>query len=135
MAVSNRLQELGAELKALKAAKKSASEELASVNKRIDKIARFDLPEEMSALEFEEVTIRGIGTLYVKADIYASVLAVNRDAAKEWLVENGYEDLITETINASTLKAWAKEFIKKNGELPPDEIFNITPYEFVDLKS
>jgi hypothetical protein len=135
MAESNRLQELGAKLKALKTAKKSATELLASINKGIEEITKNDLPEEMSALEIDKVTIKGIGTLSVKADIYASILASNRNAAKDWLVDQGYEDLVTETINASTLKAWAKEYIKQNGEPPPEEIFNITPYEYVDLKS
>lgn len=52
----------------------------------------------------------------------ASIIKDNKRAAYEWMRDN-YPDIISETINASTLAALAKDLSEKNQELPAD-LFN-----------
>lgn len=50
----------------------------------------------------------------------------------DWLVLNGAGDLIQETVNASSLKAAIKAWIKK-GAPPPETLFKITPAPLVSI--
>lgn len=52
----------------------------------------------------------------------ASIKGGQRDAAFEWLRDNGLEDIVTATVNASTLSAVAKTMAEENKELP-EELF------------
>jgi hypothetical protein len=47
--------------------------------------------------------------------------------AMQWLRDLGYEGMITETYNASTIKSLFRQQIK-DGVMPPDDIFNILPF-------
>ena len=79
------------------------------------------------------MSVSHIGTVYLTDDVRASIPAVNKMAAWQWLRDNGYEHLIVETINAGTLKSWAKERLVENDELPED-LFNIQPYTYAKIK-
>lgn len=59
-----------------------------------------------------------------KPQIFASVKTGQKAAAFAWLQENGKGDLIQETLNASTLSAFAQELGEKNEELP-ENIFSV----------
>lgn len=50
----------------------------------------------------------------------------------DWLVLNGAGDLIQETVNASSLKAAIKAWIKK-GTPPPDVLFKVAPAPLVSI--
>ncbi len=56
--------------------------------------------------------------------VFASLKKDQKEAAYEWLRQNKLEDLITETVNTSTLSAVAKGLAEDNMELPP-ELFNV----------
>lgn len=66
-------------------------------------------------------------TVTLKQDLSASIPKDSRDAAYQWLVENGLEDIITTTVNSSTLKATMKELAEKNMPFPPEDLIKITP--------
>jgi hypothetical protein len=57
--------------------------------------------------------------------VFASVNKDKKDAAYAWLRENDLGDLITETVNTSTLSAVAKSMAEENKELEPS-LFNIS---------
>jgi hypothetical protein len=67
-----------------------------------------------------------------RADIRCSVLASHRQDLYHWLDEHGHESLITETVNASTLKAFLKEEMKA-GRPIPTEYLSLHPYEQASL--
>ncbi len=48
-----------------------------------------------------------------------------KDGAYQWLVDNGLGDLITSTVNSSTLKATLKEWDRQNKPMPPEDLFTI----------
>lgn len=54
----------------------------------------------------------------------ASIKGDMKERAFEWLRANGLEDIVTETVNSSTLSAVAKSMVEENRELP-DDIFNV----------
>lgn len=54
----------------------------------------------------------------------ASIVPGKKEQAYAWLINDGAIDLIQETVNASTLSAYAKQKGEKNEELPAD-IFNV----------
>lgn len=60
----------------------------------------------------------------VQHKLHASIRGDKKEEAYKWLNENGLGDLITNTVNASTLSAAAKSMAEDNIELP-DEIFNV----------
>ena len=78
--------------------------------------------EEMVYARMENANIQSINvdntTLYCKTNLYASISKANKKEGFEWLENNGYEDLIQESVNARTLAATIKEFLATGGELP-----------------
>jgi hypothetical protein len=62
----------------------------------------------------------------------ANVKPEMKERAKDWLNNNGYDYLVTETVNPQSLSTLAKELGKENRELP-EEIFNTTIRNSISL--
>ena len=122
-----KLQELARELSNLKSTKDKIEEELSTVNKRIEILARQEIPEAMDEAGVQNVKFEGIGKIYLKGDVFASIPAESRDAAYEWLELTGRGSLIKPTVNSSSLKAAVKEWISQGEEIP-EELIRVTPY-------
>lgn len=58
------------------------------------------------------------------ARVFASIAAEQVESAYQWLRDNGYESLIKETVNSSSLSAAAKEMMQEGEELP-EELFKV----------
>lgn len=98
------------------------------LNDEFDQLKLKDLPDLMIEMELRTFTVEGIGRVQISGDVYASIAAANRDEAYAWLKANNYGDLIQETVNASTLKAWMKEGLTSGRKTPPEKLFKCTPY-------
>ena len=61
----------------------------------------------------------------ITEDISVSIPADSKPDAYTWLQDNGYGDIITTTVNSSTLKATMKEILK-DGVIVPEEVFKVT---------
>lgn len=122
-----KLQELARELSTLKSAKDKIEDELSAINKRIEILARQEIPEAMDEAGVQNVKFEGIGKIYLKGDVFASIPAESRDAAYEWLELTGRGSLIKPTVNSSSLKAAVKEWIAQGEEIP-EELIKVTPY-------
>lgn len=90
------------------------------------------LPEKMGADGMQNVTVKGVGRLSIRPDMQVSVLAENRTLLQRWLKDNGFGELVVETINSSTLKAFVKEQVNEGNDLPFD-LINIHAFEQVTL--
>lgn len=55
----------------------------------------------------------------------ASIKKGQREAAYEWLVKNGLKDLITPTVNASSLSATARKMQEEENKELPEDLFNV----------
>jgi hypothetical protein len=109
-----------------------ADQVLKDLKKMAEVLTTKTIPELMNDLGMDKARLRGIGELKIVPELYCSIPAAVREEAKQWLSEHGYGDLITETVNASTLRAWAKEQLLNGVEIP-DELFRLFPVTKVKL--
>lgn len=82
------------------------------------------IPTAMAEDDVTSITTK-IGRCTLTGDLYVKVK--NRPALHVWLQETGNESLITETVNAQTLKSFIKEQ-QKSGVEVPDAILDVTPF-------
>lgn len=121
------------------------AEEMAHLQKEIDRLQgakkelqrvydtlRFtDIPAAMDETGIDKLTLAGIGTLYLSADVRAALYGDTKMEAYQWLEDNGYGDLIQPYVFPQTLKAWAKERLKAGDELP--DLFAIEPFQMAKI--
>lgn len=96
----------------------------ATIQEQYDLLRRRRIPSMMEDNHIENININGI-KVRIGDELFISIPSEERDNAYKWLELHGYADLITNTINSSTLKAWAKESIKE-GQHIPENMFKIT---------
>lgn len=107
-----------------------ANEQADTVKKTVGKV--FDhtrtllLPAQMEEEGISGFKIKGIGRVNLTSDMRVSMK--DKEAGYAWLEENDHGDLITETVNASTLKALLSRMIR-DGQEVPEEIFKISPFD------
>ena len=85
----------------------------------------------MEEMGLESARIKGVGTLSLATDAYCTTPADARLDLQEWLRAHDAGDLIQETVNASTLKAFCKEQIGKGNDIPP--MVKFTPYTYAKI--
>lgn len=110
-----------------KADKESREEELKVVNKEYDFLRLKAIPTKFEDEGIEVLKVEGVGRVSLTGDMYVSMIKPAFTQFKEWLRDHGSESLVVETINASTLKAAVKQWIKK-GEEPPEQFLKVTPF-------
>lgn len=116
-----------ARMKELQGQKDKLETELSDINKELDLIRTKKIPELMESMELRNVTIEGLGRVQLAADIYASTREGQKETAMTWLRDCGYDNMITETYNASSLKALFRRMISEGVDIP-DDIFNVQPF-------
>ena len=113
----NTLFDLADELKAAKDEKKALDAQVKEVNARIETLDK-ELSDAMANVECEKFTRNG-STFYLNSRLFASPMAGNKDAMIAALKENGYGDIVTETVNANTMASFCEEQMAANeDELP-----------------
>lgn len=121
----SKIVDLATELAELKNEKELLGNQEKAINLRIEHLTRVLLPEAMDEDGVSNISIDGVGRVTLRGEVFASIRADNREAAYEWLRDTGRGSLISETVNASTLKAAVKEWLKQGEEIP--EIISVTP--------
>lgn len=106
------------------------------VTKIID-AAKTRLEKELLPGAFEAENLKSFTTkdgyrVTVSTRFFASIKQGLRDEAWDWLRANGLEDLITETVNASTLSATGKKLLEEGKELS-EELFETAYMPAVSL--
>jgi hypothetical protein len=108
--------------------KESLEETLKGVNETFDFLRITKIPTVMNDENIDRISVKGVGRVSITADMHVSIKADKKDDFYQWLRDNGRTDLISETVNASTLKASVKKMFKE-GEIPPEDLLNISPFE------
>lgn len=126
------LRLLAESMKMLQTEKETLEERLKQVNADLDKLRLHQIPERMAELGVPNIKFTGLGRLQLASDLYASTKEGKKDAAMEWLRDLGYENMITEGYNTSSLKALFRQMIAE-GKPIPDDIFNVTPFTRASL--
>lgn len=91
--------------------------------KQYDTIKRA-LPKKMEEAGLEKFTVDG-RPITTRIEIYTSIPADHREEAYAWLRKHGLGEIITNTVNGSTLRATVKEQLH-NGQHFPEDLFKIT---------
>lgn len=103
-------------LKDLKQHKKELESEIKALNAEIEE-TESKLVELMVAEEMQNFTRNG-QIFYLNSKVYASAVADRKLELYDWLKENGYGDLVYETVNANSLAAFVREQLEEADELP-----------------
>lgn len=130
--VNSSYAELAARLAELRDQISNKESEVSLLKQEREILQKKVLPEKMSADGMQNVTVKGVGRLSISTDMQVSVLAENRMLLQRWLKDNGFGELVVETINSSTLKAFVKERVNEGNDLPFD-LINIHAFEQVTL--
>lgn len=120
--------ELADQLRALREQKKDLEERVKVLNAEIDAL---DAKLVQAMIDQETQSFNRSGKLfYLKTVTRASAKAGEQERLYQWLKDNGYGDLVKETVNAQTLTGFAKELMEENDdELPGDLVDMVTIYE------
>jgi hypothetical protein len=121
------LREYCASMKSLQNRKEELDAQVKAVNIELDDLRIKKIPELMESMELRNCTIEGLGRVQLAADVFASTREGQKEAAMMWLRDCGYEDMITETYNATSLKALLRRMIVDGTDIP-DDIFNVQPF-------
>jgi hypothetical protein len=91
-------------------------------------VLRLDIiPDKMDAEEMSSINLPGVGRLGVTLDLHVTVLAENREAFYEWLVEQGHADIIKPYAQPGTVKSFLKERVTEGDEIP-EALAKVTPF-------
>lgn len=121
------LIDLAIQLKTLKNALEEVGDLKTAVQKAYDHLSMSIVPDRMDEEGIETTKFAGVGRLQCSSDLRCSVKAKNREPLKNWLIEHGHGALVSETINSSTLKAFVREQMKENKEIPTD-LLDLSPF-------
>lgn len=121
------LREMCVAMKTLQNKALDLKAQAAEVKIPLDDLRLRKIPELMQHLEVKTATFQGLGRVQTAPDLYASTKKGKKPDAMQWLRDCGYEDMITETYNASSLKALFRRQLVE-GVAIPDEIFNVAPF-------
>ena len=92
-------------------AKAALEDSLKKINAHLDFLRITKIPTVMEDEGIDRISISGIGRVTLTADMHVSIKAEQKEAFYEWLRDNGRTDLISETVNPSTLKAAVKKMV------------------------
>lgn len=121
-------EELGREMEAVRAELDAAKDKKTQLQKQYDYIVKNVMPrkmEEAGVSSFKLVSGKGIR---INDDMYVSSRKDQQPDLFQWLNDNGSGDMIIETVNASSLKAFVKTCIKEGREYPSD-LINVKPVQ------
>ena len=131
------VSKLARAIKAKEQEVQSLDDQLKLAKKELLKLTDEELPASMAEVGLASFTLDDGSEVNIKPTYGASILVKNREAAYEWLRENGYDDLIKNTVKAfaskegylaeqatgihsSTLRAFVKERVENGDEFPMD---------------
>ena len=129
---SNGYQDLALALAKAKDQLDAVAKAKSTLQEAYDNLRQRVIPSKMEEEGLSTITVAGVGRMTITAQLQVSVRPEFKIQLKQWLVDNGHAELVTETINASTLKAWYKEQLM-NGEELPDDMLNIYGFDQVSL--
>jgi hypothetical protein len=121
------LRSMCAKMQQLQDVKAALEEKLKDINADLDELRLRKIPEEMETMGIRSATFTGIGRVQLAADVYASTREGQKERAIQWLRDLGYDDMIQETYNASSIKALFRRQLAEGIE-PPSDIFNVQPF-------
>ena len=115
---TEKMFDLADNLKNLKDLKKELEQKVKDVNEKIDE-TDYRLSELMAESETQNFTRSGI-MFCLTTKTRASAAAGVKEELYTALKEQGFGDLVYETVNANSLSSFVKEQIEENGDVLPE---------------
>ena len=123
---------LADQLKELKDRKKDLDLEIKGITAEIERLD-MELSDAMAEAECERFSRNG-STFYLNTRLFASPVAGRKDEMIMALKDNGYGDIVTETVNANTLASFVKEQMSLNSDEVPTWLTDVvSTYEKVSV--
>lgn len=122
----DQLKELCAQMKDIQEKKDVVEEQLKAINADLDELRLKKIPELMESMDCKNATFTGLGRVQLASDLYCSTKAGQKDQAMQWLRDCGYENMISETYNATSMKALIRRLIVDGTDVP--EFLSVTPF-------
>lgn len=130
--MDNYIFSLADQLKELKDRKKELDAESKALGAEIDRLD-LELSDAMAEAECERFSRNG-NTFYINTRLFASPAAGRKKDMICVLKENGYGDIVTETVNANTLASFVKEQTALNADEVPAWLADVvSTYEKVSV--
>jgi flagellar basal body L-ring protein FlgH len=124
---------LAEELKRLKDLKTEVDAQSKDIGGNIERITS-ELTAKMTEAEMPSFVHSGF-SFSLSTRTFASPMAGDKSALYEALRQNGYGDIITETVNANTLSSTVNDLIEQNNEeLPEWLVGKINTYDKVSVR-
>ncbi len=119
-------------LKAAKDEKKDLDAKAKEIGTRIEELDK-QLSDAMAEAELDKFSRNGF-TFYLSSRLFASPQAGRKDALISALKEEGYGDIVQETVNANTLASFVKEQKSQNKDTIPEWLEQVvSTYEKVSV--
>jgi len=114
---------------------REAVEQIQEAREALDQMEKALSREQVPALMREHgvktITVEGVGRVSLSNRWSCSML--DKEVGMDWLVETGNESLITETVNAMTLAAFAKNMMEQEGKELPSDIFKTSIMTYTSI--
>ncbi len=100
---------------------------------KIEALNRNTLPEMFDEEDVKSMKVELDGGLTIRftKSQRTSCSMPDKEGGMQWLRENGHEGLIQETVNASTLSAFASSYIVDTGKDLPPELFRFSTMNLI----
>lgn len=103
-----------------------------AAKEELDYLARKVIPDRMDEENVQSTVFVGVGRLQKRGEMQVSTPADKKAEMFKWLEKHGFKDLISETVNASTLKSLIKERMAQ-GKPIPDDLVSIHMYQIASV--
>ena len=105
----------------------------AEAYEKVEFLRKTVLPDRLNEMGITTATFPGVGRVSMRTDAYVTTKKGMKYDLMDWLRKHGAESLITDTVNASTLKAFIKEQAQEGNEIPDEELINYQPYQYTTV--
>lgn len=85
------------------------------------------IPKLMTELGTDNIKLPGIGRVTVRTE--ASCSTLDKEALFEWLSQEGHDELMSNTVNSSTLKAFILNQLRDKEPIPGPDVIKFSTHE------
>jgi len=125
------IQQLGMSFNKLRIKHQALKDKAAEVWAEVDHLRFTAIPDKMNEEGIQTVTIKGVGRLSLRQE--ASCSTIDKAALFKWLEENDAADMMSNTVNSSTLKAFIVGRIREGESIPDDTIIKFGAYDMATI--
>lgn len=91
------------------------------------------IPNLLEGMQIDSISTSGRQFTLV-SEFRASIPENKREKGLAWLKANGFDMIVKENVNATTLSSAMREWIKDKGELPPEDVMTIHQGHYISMK-